>query len=448
MGVKETNVKPRKLGRGLSSLLGQMVPVEVAATPSTTQLRNVSDDTFDESGGHPLADRGPAVGRVPVAPASTGEPADALAAEAVGVVAPARPSAPAPAPSATDRTDPAVEAVGGKRLVMVAVGDIVPSRWQPRRHFDEAALARLAESIKSAGVMQPLVVRRRQGTGHWALGIGDKPGGQEAGGKRPEVDGEPLVRSSSTGLEGSATPSALRRGMGEAQHELVAGERRWRAATLAGIARVPCVVVEISDEESAEWGLIENVQREDLRPMERAGALANLAKQFSLTQSQVAERVGLERSSVANLVRLLELDPKLQRMIDEGALSAGHGKALLAIPREAARVQWGVRAAAESWSVRKLEEAIGRAIAGVDEHADLKDAAMERGDELPDGTEEEIRRRARKRMLADLEKRLSDKLGTKVQLRTDRTGNRGKVLVHFYTVAQFDGLLEKLGVGE
>ncbi|MFN0011979.1 MAG: ParB/RepB/Spo0J family partition protein [Phycisphaerales bacterium] len=292
---------------------------------------------------------------------------------------------------------------------MVAVGEIVPSRFQPRRHFDAAALSRLADSIKTAGVMQPLVVRAN---------------GQLA--KESAADG---------------TPAPL-------AYELVAGERRWRAAQMAGVQRVPCVVVEISDEESAEWGLIENVQREDLLPMERAGALANLAEKFSLTQAQVAERVGMERSSVANLVRLLELDEKVQRAIDEGALSVGHGKALLSIGRESARLPWGQRAAREGWSVRQLEERIAQAVVNVDRDSALKDEAMDRGDELPDGTEEEIRRRARKMMMANLEKRLSNHLGTKVQLRTDRTGNRGKITVHFYTVAQFDGVLEKMGVGE
>lgn len=291
-------------------------------------------------------------------------------------------------------------------MVMVAVGEIVPSRFQPRRHFDAAALARLAESIKTAGVMQPLVVRTN---------------GQIANGQMAKED---------------------------AAYELVAGERRWRAAKMAGVLRVPCVVVEISDEESAEWGLIENVQREDLLPMERAGALANLAEKFSLTQAEVAERVGMERSSVANLVRLLELDEKVRRAIDEGALSVGHGKALLSIPRESARVLWGLRAAREGWSVRQLEQRIAQAIVNVGRDSALKDEAMDRGDELPDGTEEEIRRRSRKMMMANLEKRLSNHLGTKVQLRTDRTGNRGKISVHFYTVAQFDGVLEKMGVGE
>lgn len=413
MGTKESPAKPRKLGRGLSSLLGHLAPVEVVVERGADGRDNVAHDTMHASGAGEIA-----------APDGGGE------SHQQGATTPSpREAVPVHAPISSDDGERETD---GKRLVMVSVGGIVASRWQPRRHFDEGALARLAESIKSAGVMQPLVVRsKRQGTE-----------AQRHAGTQARADG---MSAPPAPPDPQATPAP---GGTAAAYELVAGERRWRAATMAGIARVPCVVVEITDEESAEWGLIENVQREDLRPMERAGALANLATQFSLTQSQVAERVGLERSSVANLIRLLDLDPKLQRMIDEGALSAGHGKALLAVPRESARVQWGVRAATEGWSVRTLEQAIGRAIAGVDEHAALKDEAMDRGDELPDGTEEEIRRRARKRMLADLEKRLSEKLGTKVQLRTDRTGNRGKVLVHFYTVAQFDGLLEKLGVGE
>src|SRR5207248_2832206 len=162
---------------------------------------------------------------------------------------------------------------------LIAVTAIVPSRFQPRKVMDEGAIARLADSIKRSGLMQPVVVR-------------------PAGGG----------------------------------YELIAGERRWRAAKLAGLVQIPALVREVGDEQAAEWGLVENVQREDLNAMERAWALRDLSQKFGLQQSELADRVGLDRSTVANLIRLTELEPEIADLIAKGKLSAGHGKALLMVP--------------------------------------------------------------------------------------------------------------------
>jgi ParB family chromosome partitioning protein len=267
---------------------------------------------------------------------------------------------------------------------MIAVNEIVASPYQPRRIFDDGALAQLADSIRRAGVMQPIIVRRAtQGAG-------------SGGGVR---------------------------------YELVAGERRWRAARLAGIAAIPALVRDLSDEQAAEWAVIENVQREDLNPMERAEALQRLSSRFRLTQAQIAERVGIDRSSVANLIRLLELEEPLRLLVSSGSLGLGHGRALLGVAPGPARVTLGERAASEGWSVRKLE----RVCASI--------AAPVSATTAQPGAADFSRLAAR----AALEKQLGEHLGTKVQITTDRSGNRGRLTIEFFDLDHFDGLLTKLG---
>ncbi|MBL8758230.1 MAG: ParB/RepB/Spo0J family partition protein, partial [Phycisphaerae bacterium] len=209
--MTNTEKNPRRLGRGLSALLGQ--PVAVAAVAS-------SNDPVTNSG------------------------------------------------TKDDAT-----------LRQLPLERIAPGRFQPRKSFAQDQIDSLAASIRTAGVMQPV-----------------------------------LVRESLAVHEGSA------------DYELIAGERRWRAARVAGLTTIPAIIVKLSDVEAAEWGLIENLQREDLGTMERATALASLARQFALTHAQVAERVGLDRSTVTNFIRLTELEPAIQGLFDAKRLSAGHGK--------------------------------------------------------------------------------------------------------------------------
>lgn len=280
---------------------------------------------------------------------------------------------------------PAAERGGAAGLRTVALGSISPGRFQPRSGMDEPALAALAESIRRAGVMQPVLVRKSGGGG-------------------------------------------------EVEWELIAGERRWRAARLAGLSEIPAIVVEISDQEAAEWALVENVQREDLNPIDRAAAYRRLIDEFGLTQADVADRVGLERSSVANALRLLELEPEILDLLASGALSTGHAKALLTAPAGPDRVAAAIRAASAGWSVRQAEQW------GAD-MARRRATAVLRGEPAAvlGAT------RARAIHIEALEKQLGDHLGTRVTVKTDAKGKKGKIKIEFYSLEHFEGLMERMG---
>ena len=191
-------------------------------------------------------------------------------------------------------------------LVEIPVRDLVPNPHQPRVHFDEELLSDLSASIKEIGVLQPLLVRK----------------------------------------------------MADGTYQLIAGERRWRAAQRAGLATVPAVVKETDDMSSVEQALVENLHRQDLSPLEEASAYQQLLDDFHLTHDDVAKRVGKSRSAVTNTLRLLNLPPAVQALLADGRLSAGHAKALLGTPDRAFQEQLARRAATEHWSVRAVEEAI------------------------------------------------------------------------------------------
>lgn len=269
----------------------------------------------------------------------------------------------------------------------ISVGAIRPSRFQARRMFDEAPLKTLADSIRAAGVMQPVIVRK----------VGESGGGG-----------------------------------GVAQYELIAGERRWRAAQIAGLERVPALVRELGDEEAAEWGLIENVQREDLNAMDKAHALRAMSERFGLSHAKVAEKVGLERATVANLVRLTELEADVAELISAGALTGAHGKALLSMGAGAERVRIAREAARGEWPVRKVEAEVKRTLAG--------GAAPESQEATRDLSVD-----AKRAVVLDLERRLSQQLGTKVLIQTSG-GGKGKITIDFYGLDHFDGLMAKMGV--
>jgi ParB family transcriptional regulator, chromosome partitioning protein len=260
----------------------------------------------------------------------------------------------------------------------IAVNSISVSPFQPRRVITEEALNHLAESIQRAGVMQPIIVRPRSGGGF----------------------------------------------------ELVAGERRWRAAKKVGLATIPAIVRELSDADAAEWALVENIQREDLNPMERAWALRQMQEKFGLTQAQLAERVSLERSTVANLIRLTDLEPEIAEMIVKGEISAGHGRALLALPAGAPRIGIAKAAAVGGWSVRRIEQAVQRPDEAIPEVAK---------NVIEDAT-------GREAVLRDLERQISQQLGTKVIINTDKQGKKGKLMIEFYGLDHFDGLLIRMGI--
>jgi len=259
---------------------------------------------------------------------------------------------------------------------------IIPNRSQPRKRFTEETLDALASSIRMSGLLQPIVVR-------------------------------PLPAN---GGEGAPEGAAW---------ELIAGERRWRASQRAGLAVIPAVVTRASDREAAEWALVENIQREDLNAMERAAALKRLRDDFGLTQAQVAEQVGLERATVANLIRLTELEPEIASLVESGALGAGHGKALLAIPPGPKRVRAAERAASGGWSVRRLE---------FEASDDQKtNAAPVRG---------------KSAHIRELEKHIGDALGTKCAIKQSANGKSGTVTISYFDLEHFEGLLERLGVSD
>lgn len=256
----------------------------------------------------------------------------------------------------------------GERLVRLPVEQLERGRYQPRKDIQAEALRSLADSIKSQGVVQPLIVR-------------------------------PL---------------------GPDRYEIIAGERRWRASQLAGLAEVPAVVREIPDQAAVAIALIENIQREDLNPLEEADALVRLTEEFELTHAEAADAVGRSRAAVTNLVRLTELCPDAKRLVREGKLAMGHARALLSLPAkqqaEAAR-----HIAARGMSARDAEALVRR----------LKRPRVEGGKPRRDANVEA------------LERELTERLATKVAVQSNGKG-RGKVVIHYSSLDQLDGLLKRL----
>ena len=263
---------------------------------------------------------------------------------------------------------------GDQQLSYLAIQSIRPSPYQPRQAIDQDELAGLAESIRQDGLMQPVVVRP------------DPPRG----------------------------------------YQLVAGERRWRAAELAGLATVPAIVRNLDDRQLAEWAVVENLQREDLDAMEQAEAFRRLIDQFGLSHDDIAQRVGVDRSTVSNTLRLLDLQDNAQKAIRRGALTAGHGRALLGLSDPSMQNALARRTIAGGWSVRMVEAAVRRAT---------------RSDE---GTVP--RHRKRSAHLADLQQQISNQLQTKVVIRGGRKKGSGTISIGFYSLDEFDALLAKLGV--
>jgi ParB family chromosome partitioning protein len=253
-------------------------------------------------------------------------------------------------------------------LLKLAVDRIQPGRYQPRTRMDQAALAELAASIRAQGLMQPLLVRP----------------------------------------------------VGRDRYELIAGERRWRAAQMAGLAEVPALVREVPDDAALAMSLIENIQREDLNPMEEAAGVQRLVEEFSMTHEQAADAVGRSRSATSNLLRLLKLPRPVQEMVMEGALEMGHARALLALDG-ARQIEIGNRVAAQGLSVRAAEALVQKLLRG------KAGRQKKRGD----------------RDLARLEEELSERLGTTVEIKAARKG-RGKLIVHYSGLDHLDQLLKKL----
>ncbi len=271
------------------------------------------------------------------------------------------PEAPPPPPA------PPVSA-GAPREVDIDLID--PSPYQPRMRFRDQALEELAQSIRSTGVIQPVVLR----------------------------------------------PFGTR-------FQLIAGERRWRAAQRAGLHRVPAVLREATDEQALEMTLVENLQREDLNPLEQASAFERLISKFQLTQDEVAARTGKDRATIANSIRLLKLDPPILEMLEEGLISAGHGRALLAIEEPERRKLLARRAAAGLLTVRQLERIAARR------------SSKRSGKNALQQVDPNTR--------AALEE-LEQELGTHVVLKPKTKGRPGLLIIEYYDDRQLEAIYERL----
>ena len=270
---------------------------------------------------------------------------------------------------------------------VLKLSQLQPGKYQPRTRMDEGALYELAESIKTQGVMQPILVR-------------------------------PL-----------STPPA---GMGGAQahYEVIAGERRMRAARLAGLTEIPVLVRDVPDESAAVMALIENIQREDLNPLEEAQGVQRLVSEFKLSHEQAAQAIGRSRSATSNLLRLLNLSAPVQQMLMAGDLDMGHARALLPLD-PAQQILQANQIAARKLSVRDAEKLVARALSA-GRQAPLLRVKKEKS-----------------RDVVRLEEALADELNAAVDIRIHRKtkrGEQGEIAIAFGSLAELNGLLEKLGL--
>ncbi|OGA23131.1 MAG: chromosome partitioning protein ParB [Betaproteobacteria bacterium RIFCSPLOWO2_02_FULL_67_26] len=258
----------------------------------------------------------------------------------------------------------------GETLATLPIEALQPGRYQPRTRMDQAALAELAESIKAQGVMQPILARP----------------------------------------------------VGAGRYEIVAGERRWRAARLAGLASVPALVREVPDRNALAIALIENLQREDLNPLEEATGVKRLIEEFGLTHAQAAEGLGRSRAAITNALRLLDLAPPVQELMRDGKLDMGHARALLALPA-LRQIEIARTAVAKQLSVRQVEALVA--------HLSRRVAA---------GGRVKV-----DRDVARLEEEWSQRLGTTVRIQSATRPGSGRLVIHYASLDQLEALLRKLG---
>ena len=266
----------------------------------------------------------------------------------------------------------AVDSSSSDRLTTVAIADIQPGRYQARVQMDDEALQELADSIKAQGIIQPVIVRER----------------------------------------------------GLSQYELIAGERRWRASQLAGLTEIPVVIKTISDETALAMGLIENLQRENLNPIEEAQGLKRLADEFGLTHETIAKAVGKSRSAISNSLRLLSLPEPVQEMLYQRRLEMGHARALLTL-HVVDQLELAQKAVKNGWSVREVERRSQLA------HQKAKPEATKT-------ISPDIRR---------INDALTEHLGVNAEVKTSNQ-KKGKIVLHFDTPETFEYLLKQLGINQ
>lgn len=261
------------------------------------------------------------------------------------------------------------EEVEGKKFAEISIQQIDPNVGQPRKKFDEDELMELADSLKLHGVIQPIILSKR--------------------GKR---------------------------------YEIIAGERRWRAAKLAGLTKIPAVIREYTDREVMEVSLIENIQRQDLNPIEEAKAYQRLITEYALKQDTLAERVSKSRSAIANMMRLLKLDERVQKMLEDGMLSGGHARALLSIEEKDLQYTTAYKVFDEKLSVRDTEKLVKKLLE--EEKAPKKPVLKEA-------------------TYKNLEERFKEILGSKVVIK-NKKGGKGKIEIDYYSVEELERLTELL----
>jgi ParB family chromosome partitioning protein len=263
------------------------------------------------------------------------------------------------------------------RIWQVAIDKLSASEYQPRNHFEKEKLEELAASIKQNGILQPIVARKA----------------------------------------------------GAGRFEIIAGERRWRAAQIAGLHEVPVILKTLENQAALELAIIENIQREDLNPIDEAEAYQRLASEFNLTQQQVADKVGKDRATVANTMRLLALPSQVRELVANGEISSGHAKVLLSLGNPTKQIEIAKKIGQQKMSVRQLEKLVAAEASGlpVDQEKPSNQSLV------------------KQKLVSGLAEDLQKILGTKVSI--DYLNSKGKVSVHFYSDEELTQIVERLKEG-
>ncbi len=385
----------RRLGRGLDSLLGG--PALPTQEPEQQQAKEAAgpEPATSQTGSSPgsageklAAEQGdpPSAQQPDVSRETSAHPAQSAAATAVASsadeagnadVSPAADTG--PDPQAIAATDVAPEAAGLGRPLEVDIERIVPNPYQPRQDFDEGALEEMMRSIQANGIIQPVVVREHDGN-----------------------------------------------------YQLIAGERRLRACLALGIERVPVVVNDVPDNRMLELALIENLQRRDLNPIEKAEAFQGYIARYGLTQEEAARRIGMDRPSLANHLRLLELPASVQRLVRQGLLGMSHARTLVSLADLELQTRLAGQAARDRLTVRQLEQAVQNATRALAAKGDLKSGAKAGQDKNSSP------------QVANLEEEMRRLLGTKVRVQEAKRKGMGRIVIDYYTYDDFDRILSLL----
>ena len=271
----------------------------------------------------------------------------------------------------TKKSEESIVSENVSRESLININDIEPNKEQPRKHFDEDAIHELADSIKQFGIIQPIILQKK--------------------GKF---------------------------------YSIIAGERRWRAARVAGLKEVPAIIKEYTPQEIMEIALIENIQREDLNPIEEALAYQNLIKEFNLKQDEVADRVSKSREAVTNSMRLLKLDKRVQQMLIDSMISSGHARTLLPLEEQDIQYQVATKVFDEKLSVRDTEKLIKNILKPAEVVKD--EIAVTRAEVL---------------IYKDLEERMKKVIGTKVSIK-NKNNNNGKIEIEYYSNEELERIIE------